>query len=324
MEDQASDPTAGTQPRRPFQILSLDGGGLKGLFSAVVLAEVEKDLGVDLLDHFDLVVGTSAGGIIALALGKRMRAGDIVEFYGQLGSDVFSSPRRAPVRTAKHRAANLDKAMRTVFGDTLLGDSRIPLVIPSFSLEAQRVYLFKTPHHPRLKRDWKVPMADVAMATSAAPTFLPAFRLGSTRLIDGGVWANNPMLVAIAEARSMFGVSLDDIRILSLGTTEEVKHMPSSLDAGGLYPWATKGRSILLNAPAAGVHTTAVHLLGETSIHRISPPVAPGQFKLDRIDDRQIRGLAEEISRIHLPSVETFLGHTPPTYTPCQPAGDPR
>lgn len=324
MEAQPSDGLPATEPRRPFQILCLDGGGLKGLFSAVVLAELENDLGVDLLDHFDLVAGTSAGGIIALAFGKGLSAAEIVDFYGQLGTSVFSEPRRLPLRSAKHQAPKLRAALDSVFGDTLLGASRVPLVIPSFSLDAQSVYIFKTPHHKRLKRDWKVPMAEVAMATSAAPTFLPAFRLGSTRLIDGGVWANNPVLVAIAEARSLLGASLDDVRILSLGTTTEVKAMPASLDKGGLIPWGLKGRSILLDAPAAGTHTTAGHLIGLDRIHRMDAAVAAGQFKLDRADDGLLRGLAHEVSRHHAPTVEVFLEHTPPAYTPFHIEGDHR
>lgn len=323
MDELPMDGPADTQARRPFQILSIDGGGLKGLFSAVVLAEMEADLDVDLLDHFDLIAGTSAGGIIALALGKGMRAADIVDFYGQLGAAVFDKPGLG-LRTAKHRAARLRSALDTVFGDTILGASRIPLVIPSFSLDGQSVYIFKTPHSERLKRDWKVPMAEVAMATSAAPTFLPAFRRGSTRLIDGGVWANNPVLVAVAEARSLFGASLDDVRILSLGTTTDVKTMPSSLDNGGILQWAHTGRSILLDAPASGTHTTACHLIGPERIHRIDSLVGANEFKLDRADSDRLRGIAQAASRHHTPKIEVFLDHTPPPYTPFHLDGDHR
>jgi len=100
----------------------------------------------------------------------------------------------------------------------------VPLVVPSYNLGENAVYLFKTPHHVRLRRDFRVTMWAVAMATSAAPTYFPAFRLPTdhVRLVDGGVWANNPAMVGVTEAVSMFGCALDEIRVLSVGTTTSV------------------------------------------------------------------------------------------------------
>ena len=107
--------------------------------------------------------------------------GEILDFYVSEKDRIFPNPlgvaEASPPVRRQIRAQRLQAALRRVFGDTLLGESRVPLVIPSYNLGENGVYIFKTPHHPRLKRDHKVPMWQVAMATTAAPTIFPAFRL---------------------------------------------------------------------------------------------------------------------------------------------------
>jgi patatin-like phospholipase/acyl hydrolase len=306
------------EPERPFQILSLDGGGLKGLFAAAVLAELEADLQWSVIDHFDLIVGTSTGGLVALGIGAGLHPSDLVDFYVTEGPKVFGRG-KGPVgniRSAKHSPVALRTALEGVFGTRTLGDSVRPLVIPSYSLDAQDVYVFKTDHHPRLTRDWRESMVDVAMATTAAPTFLPAFALRNHRLIDGGVWANNPTLVGVVEAVSMFGISLPDIRVLSLGTTDELTHLDRSLDRAGLLRWACKGLPALLRAQSLGTFHAAEHLVGAANVVRINTVVPKGLFALDRVDSRGIRGLAEDVSRRAAPDVSTFIAHVAPAYTP--------
>ncbi len=301
-----------------FNILSLDGGGLKGIFSASVLAELESDLGVRIADHFDLIVGTSTGGIIALAMGAGLRPADIVNFYLQHGPAIFGHERSriGRLRLPKHRPERLRTALAEVFGDRPLGSSEKRLAIPSYSLDTNDVYVFKTPHHPRLKRDWKETMVDVAMATTAAPTFLPASPLRNSHLIDGGVWANNPALVAITEARSLLDVPLEDIRILSLGTTAEVANLSAKLSRAGLMGWGRAGASVLLHAQAIGNFHVAEHLIGPENVTRIDSLVPAGLFGLDRVDTRHLQGLAENIARAHSPQVAAFTAHTPPPYVP--------
>lgn len=199
---------------KPFQILSLDGGGIKGLFSAAVLAAIEEDLNTEVAKHFDLIAGTSTGGIIALGLGTGMRPREIVEFYLANGPEVFKQAKQ--LRTIKswlarkYSAEPLVKALKRCFKDRLFGASEKRLVIPSYNLGEDDVYIFRTPHHERLRRDFKVPFWKIAQATSAAPTYFPCCRsIDNQRLIDGGVWANNPALVAIVEATGTLGVPLE-------------------------------------------------------------------------------------------------------------------
>lgn len=163
-----------------FQILSLDGGGFKGMFSAAVLERLEADLGVSVVDHFDLVTGTSTGGIIALGLGAALRPAQLVDFYVDRGPDIFPGPRRRALRRpfrSKYRAGPLRSALEEVLGEATLADSQVPLAIPTYDLCNDDVYLFRTPHAPRLLRDRRERMVDVALATAAAPTYLPAHQL---------------------------------------------------------------------------------------------------------------------------------------------------
>jgi uncharacterized protein len=139
---------APSRPSRRFQILSLDGGGYKGLFTVAVLTSLEEDLGVSITDHFDLLAGTSTGGIIALALGAGLRPADILDFYIKEGSSIFPAgwwrKLRQVVRT-KYRAVPLEAALGRVFGKRCLWESKIPLCIPSYDLRSDDVHLFRTP-----------------------------------------------------------------------------------------------------------------------------------------------------------------------------------
>jgi len=210
-----------------FQILSLDGGGIKGIFSAAVLAAIEEDLNTSVADHFDLIAGTSTGGIIALGLGLGLSARELVDFYLDEGPKIFRNwlglGRLRRWTRSKFRSGALEAALRKRFKEKLLGDSSRRLVIPAYNLGENDVYIFRTAHHSRLARDYKVPAWQVAMATSAAPTYFPCVRsVDSLRLVDGGVWANNPTLVAVIEAHATLGVPLEHIRVFSLGTSDEL------------------------------------------------------------------------------------------------------
>jgi patatin-like phospholipase/acyl hydrolase len=300
-----------------FQILALDGGGIKGMYSAAVLARIEEQLQVRLADHFDLIAGTSTGGIIALAMGARIEPSEVVDLYERDGPQIFGH-RRAVRRAwqSKYSASGLRDALTAVFGERLLGSSATPLVIPSFCLDTGDVHVFKTPHHPRLTRDHSIPMVDVAMATTAAPTYLPALQLGHKLLVDGGVWANNPTLVAIAEAHSLLDVALDSIRVLSVGTTTNVADYSRRLRSGGLVRWARPASDVLLRAQAFGTSHIAHHLLGLHQVVRVDDVVPPGRFRLDRADLDALRAHAEERAAHASPHVSAFTDHIPRQYRP--------
>lgn len=316
---------ASTSPSSParFQILALDGGGAKALFTAHVLAHLETDLGLSVRDSFDLIAGTSAGGIIALALGAGVSPAEIVERYSRLVARVFPRSRQGwwalPRRFARsaYSAQALRQALVGVFEDRTLGDSDKRLVIPSWNSQKGGVYLFKTRHHAELTRDWRLRMVDVGLATSAAPAYFPSARVDHQRFIDGGVWANNPSLVAIAEAVKTLEVPLPAIKLLNVGTTESSLASPTRLDSAGLAGWAPHAVELILGAGSRGGQAIAQNILGKGNYRRFDAEVPGGTFALDRVDRSLLAGVAATESRELAPLfTRHFAPHLAPTFVP--------
>jgi uncharacterized protein len=310
--------------RGRFQVLALDGGGAKALFTAHVLARLEADLGIRVTDSFDLIAGTSAGGIIALGLGAGLRPAEIVDSYVDMTARVFPPYCRAWWRYLTSRAWNpaysgdvLKATLTEVFGLRLLGDSAKRLVIPSWDVQRGEVHIFKTPHHERLCRDWQVPMVDVAMATTAAPMYFRAAAVDGQRLIDGGIWANNPSVVAIGEAISMLGIELGSIRVLNIGTVDQRTNHSERLDTGGWATWAKTAAPLMITASSRGAQGTAMHLVGKENFARFDALVPGDVFTLDRAKPEALAGLAAGQSRVLSPVyTATFADHVAGPYIP--------
>lgn len=276
---------------------------------------------IRIADSFDLITGTSAGGIIALALGAGLRPAEIAAQYERLVSAVFPRDRRrwwrVPARLTRpsYDASVLHAALETVLGTRLLGDSSKRLVVPSWDVQTGGVHIFKTPHHERLRRDWRIPMVDVALATSAAPTYFPAANVDGHRLVDGGVWANNPSVVGITEAVSMLGIPLAAIGVLNIGTTDQVSHHPRKLDTGGLGTWAPHVIPLVLTASSRGAQGIAEHLVGRHNYSRFDAIVPGGLYTLDDADPRDLAAYAASASRDLSPVFTArFAAHTARTY----------
>lgn len=311
-----------------FQVLALDGGGIRGLYSAAVLAALEQQLGRPVANYFDLIAGTSTGGLIALALGAGLSPREIVEFYVEEGPAIFKNPLGvrsvAQIFRRKYPDSPREKAFRRIFRNVVMLDSRKRLLVPSYDLDSGRPHIFKTRHHADLVTDWNVPMWEAAMATSAAPTFFPMHRLGGrqTRLVDGGVWANNPVALAIAEARSVLELSLDDVRVFSLGTTRTVADNPRRLNRGGIVQWllGKKLIDVLMSAQSTGAHGLAQHLIGHERVLRLDTYVPPQFRRLDQTDPQFLLGLAAGDARnISRDFVALLGGHTAPAFTSVPP-----
>ena len=297
------------------RILAIDGGGIKGVFPASFLATVEDAIGDNIANYFDLIVGTSTGGIIALGLGLGLSAKEILAFYEESGPRIFSGNR--PLRwlrwfgISKYNKVPLREALVVCFGEQKLGDSKKRLVIPSLNLENGEVYIYKTAHHPRLQRDYKVEAVEVGLATSAAPTYFPTHRAATgTPLIDGGVWANNPVGMSVVEAISVLGWSRNSLKVLSLGCTTE----PLNIDwgrssPGGLSYWTPKIIDLFMHAQSHSSLGTAKLLAGHDNIIRIDPVMPQGRFSLDGIEEiSSLKGLGDSEARKALPKLrEIFL-----------------
>ena len=311
-----------TTPR--FQILALDGGGIKGVFTAALLAALEDDLQTSIADHFDLIAGTSTGGIIAIGLGLGLSPREILRFYLDHGSAIFPNAGTwwncaLHVITRKYSNEPLQRALKQSFKEQRLGHSTKRLVIPAYNLGDDDVYIFRTAHHPNLRRDYKVPAWQVACATAAAPTYFPSFcDIGSQRLIDGGMWANNPSMVALVEAFGPLGIPLEQTHLLNIGTTEEVTDRHRRLDTAGLFGWRKEAIEIAFRGQTIGARNQAKFLLGEKRFHRLAPPVPAGAYDLDgvrRIED--LIGKAAHHSRHFAPLFQDrFAAHTASPFTP--------
>lgn len=314
------------------RILSIDGGGIKGVLAAEFLATVEEATNRRIADHFDLVAGTSTGGIIAIGLGLGMTAREIVNFYVDHGPSIFEQVReekagswlsRFAMRSAgaarnmqqvlwpKYDPAKLRSALESVIGQRVLGDSRLRLIIPAYHADKEDLYVFKTRHHERLRVDWKETMVDVALATAAAPTYFRAHALpNGSPIIDGGIWANNPTGVAAVEARAVLNWRDDDLFVLSLGCTEELIDIPLN---SGYKDLLFKSTALFMQGQSRGSMGTA-YLLSDHSevsprVFRYQPKVANGKFSLDKTSmiDR-LRGLGSACARDALPMLmQNFL-----------------
>ena len=290
-----------------FRILSLDGGGLLGAFTASVLATFEKQCqkthGKALVDHFDLITGTSTGGLIAIALAMGTPAEQILDFYRNQGRYIF--PRSGRVRgwvktlrtlfRPKFSPKELRKAVIAVVGEKPLREALTRLVIPVYQASPLgRPYLFKTPHDLQRAHHADVAAADVALATSAAPTYFPAHSVkGFGVFIDGGVWANCPSRVGVVEAVAFCKQPLTEIEMLSISTTNYPFAIQKEAQLGGYLGWApTIIETFMFSQIQASVNE-AQCLLGKDRFHRIDFLTIPNTWIMDDpngIDDLIIAG----------------------------------
>ena len=296
------------------RILCIDGGGIKGIFPASFLATVEDTIDDQIANYFDLVAGTSTGGIIALGLGLGMSARDVLQFYEEEGPKIFGGNRVIKglrwLGVSKYDNRHLRESLENVFGERRLGESANRLVVPSLNLENGEVYIYKTAHHPRLERDYRERAVDVAMATAAAPTYFPTHRSSAgSPLVDGGVWANNPTGLAVVEALGVLEWPRESLRILSLGCTSEPLGIGKGrVSALGASYWMTRIVDVLMSAQSFSSLGTAYVLTSHEAVLRIDPEVAPGRFSIDSHKEADsLRGLGDSEARKALPQVRSMF-----------------
>jgi hypothetical protein len=296
------------------QILTIDGGGIKGVVPAAFLAEIEEALGESITSYFDLIAGTSTGGIIALGLGLGLPAAEILHFYENLGPAVFAGNRFGRwlrrISFAKYESHPLRRALEATFGERTLGESCTRLVIPSLNLETGGVHIYKTAHHPRLEIDYKERAVEVALATAAAPTYFPTHRSAKgIPLIDGGMWANNPTGLAVVEAIGVLNWPREQIRVLSLGCVTEPLHVGLARSWPlGIGYWALKMVEVFMTAQSFASLGTAYVLIGHEQVLRISPSIGHGRFRLDGVKEiPALRGLGVSEARMALPQVRALF-----------------
>ena len=316
------------------RVLTIDGGGIRGTFPAAFLANLEKDLEHPIGRYFDLISGTSTGGIIAIGLALGMSAAEILKLYEDKGPAIFGQnltglPGWLAGRYRwgrwifwgpKYDARPLRDALTEVLGQRRLGEAGTRLLIPAWHPETQQVYIFKTAHHRRFQTDYKELAVDAAMATAAAPTyFAQHITANDVGLVDGGLWANNPTGIAVVEATATLGWPATELKVLSIGCLEDIKVIQRGYGAARLAPQLA---SLFVAGQSHGSLGIAHILTGDPhqrkAIYRISQPVPDGFYTLDntrRIRDLKDRAFAE--ARTQKPIVEPeFFGAPAEEFVP--------
>lgn len=294
-------------------MLSLDGGGMRGIFTASVIAQLEQDLGVRLADHVDLIVGTSTGGIIGLGLAAGKTGEQMRDFYAEEGKRIFGRPRSLArrLRQPKYDRRPLDEVLHREFGDQRLNDLSTPVCITAHELVAGTTRVWKDDHHPDLTGGGDQLVWKVAAATAAAPTYFAPVQLGAADShVDGGIWANNPALVGITEAVRYAGRGLGDIRLLSVGTTTTTFRVQDHEHGSrmGLVAWMKEARELLLGGSVSmASDKQAELLLPDGGYLRLNSERAT-QVPLD--DYKRCAGLrevGEQIARLLRQPVQNLL-----------------
>ena len=279
-----------------FRVLALDGGGIKGTFTASALATWEQQTGLRIVDHFDLIAGTSTGGILAIGLGLGLSAKQMLDFYRERGPTIFpitslASKLKYSVRhifRPKYSQEVLLRELEAVYyrgkKPVLLNKSKCRLLIPAYHAVAGSSHVFRTPHHELFTGDANTESAHAALATAAAPTFFSAAKVGNmiaeSKYFDGGVWANSPALAAIIETTCYLNVPLDRIDVLSVGTTDEPFTVRKQTRSG-ILRWSKKLVALLMNAQAEVSQKHAKLLAGEPRYLRVNVITSPGSYTLD-------------------------------------------
>jgi patatin-like phospholipase/acyl hydrolase len=314
---------------RPFRILSIDGGGICGILPASVLSEIEHRFlaGRSIAGYFDMIAGTSTGGIIALALATGMPAAAIRDVYVERGGLIFPPCSwlarcwrqiRRLVRYG-YDAKALENELSRIFQARVFGEATTRLVIPSFEGRHGEPWIFKTPHHPDYRNDRHQKIVKVGLATAAAPTFFRALENDGYLMVDGGLWANNPVMNAIVDALACFDIERHQIEVLSLGCGETQYRVTPERAAGGLLQWRGVIRAAM-RAQSSNALGQAYLLLGKDHVMRVDAPESPTPIGLDdylRARDELphmarslVEGAGREIERV-------FLREAAAPYEPC-------
>ncbi|TCN04608.1 patatin-like phospholipase [Bacillus sp. BK006] len=259
--------------KKVFKILSIDGGGIKGLYSAVILADFEERYG-KLSNYFDLICGTSTGGIIALALAADIPASQIVNLYKEHGPNIFPYRNiflsrlqkiKQAVITSKYSDKVLKEALQNVFGELRIKDCKTNVLIPTSNITTGKPCIIKNDHSPGLGRDSEHLLVDVALATAAAPTYFPIQKIKTMdrpndQFADGGLFGNNPSLHGIQEAYHFFigeeNKKYTDFSLLSVSTLHQNFSYERALKIRrrSLALWNSKLISLMMDLQSISTH----------------------------------------------------------------------
>lgn len=296
---------------KAYSILSLDGGGIRGLMTAIWLKRLEDKLERPIHEFFDLVAGTSTGALLACGISKGIPIEKIIELYVERGKEVFPSAasrlwNRATrifsdgTSAPKYDGAGLEKALKDVFKTTLFSNLKIkPTLVTSYDVFGREAIVFKNtkPEHQSL-RVW-----EICKASAAAPTYFPAHIMqvsgSDLPLIDGGVVANNPTACAIAEGARINQklakeqrVEMVDFLVASFGTGESIRRIsPEEAKEWGAMEWAIPLIDVLFDGSADSVDYISSQLISPGNYFRFQTRLDEAYDDLDNADKTNVQAL---------------------------------
>src|ERR687894_611506 len=286
------------------RVLSIDGGGIRGIIPALVLAEVEKRSGRQVFELFDLIAGTSTGGILACALcaPDPLPAEQLVAIYEEEGPAIFDSSVWQRIRSAeglldeKYDAGALDRALERFLAGKRLADSVPELIVPAYDMSEPGPFFFKT-RNARERRAEDFPLTVVARATAAAPTYFEPLPVAERALVDGGVFAVNPAMSAFAEVLRFHPSA--EVVLLSLGTGQRTRSRRfADVDDWGLVEWARPILDVVFDGISDAVDYQLRHVLGTGRYWRLQVELTRASDDLDDASPenmRELRRHAEEL-----------------------------
>jgi len=314
-----------------YHVLALSGGGYRGLYTATVLAELETVMGRPIASHFDLICGTSAGGMLALGLAAEIPAQELKLMFENDGNRIFGC--RSFFRrlfgfwlTAKHDSKGLRSVLTDRFHEKTIGDLKHRVLIPAVNYSTGRGQFFKTPHHPSFELDHRMKIVDVAMATAAAPVYFPLSSNDRGVFADGGLVGNAPGLFGLHEIETFLAPNQEAvIRVLTIGTMTigATVRGGASLDRG-FGKWRGGLFDLVISAQESSVDYMLRQKLG-ANYYQIDDKATPDQSKdvkaldkvsIDATNTLKHRGKHAAQRTLGDPLFQVFRTHRaiPPTF----------
>jgi patatin-like phospholipase/acyl hydrolase len=302
-----------------MRILAIDGGGIRGLIPGLVLSELERRAGRRVFELFDLIAGTSTGGILACALcaPDPLPAAEVVTLYEEDGPEVFERSLFQRIRSAdglldeKYDAAGLESELERFVEHKRLKETKPDLIVPSYDTALPGPYFFKTTKAKETPDEDDFPLSVVARATSAAPTYFEALEVGNKSLIDGGVFATNPAMCAFAEVLNRDDVSPRDVVLLSLGCGQRTEtHSFDEIKDWGLAKWARPILDVVFDGVSDAVNYQLERVLGPERYWRLQPELTLASDHLDDASEdnlRKLRRQAEELIAARTADLDAVL-----------------
>jgi patatin-like phospholipase/acyl hydrolase len=290
-----------------MRVLAIDGGGIRGLIPAVVLTELERRTGRRVFELFDLIAGTSTGGILACALcaPDSLPASELVKLYSEEGPEIFERSLFQRIRSAgglldeKYDDAALDRALERFLEHKRLAETKPDLIVPAYDTALPGPYFFKTTKAKESPETDDFPLSIVARATSAAPTYFEALEAGDRSLIDGGVFATNPAMCALAEVLNREDVRPRNVVLLSLGCGQRTEtHSFDEIKDWGLAAWARPILDVVFDGVSDAVNYQLERVLAPDRYWRLQPELTLASDDLDDASEDNLEKLGRQAEEL--------------------------